>query len=364
MKIAVFHNLPIGGAYKYFIETSRYLSVKNKLDLFTFKNYRYPKYFNNKYIYKLKKTKNIIGYIFQCLIELKEKSKEIAKIINSNNYDLVIINQCYITQSPYLLKYIENKKKNIYILHEPKREFYETTSYDYFSFKKILSRIIRYPIKLIDISNCSKAKNIVCNSNYSKNIVKKIYNKNAIVIYPGMKIENKLKIIKNNNNNYVTIGLLSKIKGYKELIELFTNTHYKLTIIGRNYYEKNYLKEIINHNKNIRVIVNASNLKINNILKNSTFYICNSENEPFGLSTLEAAEAKCFLIGNNTGGTPEIIKNGINGINWPENIIKRKKILNNFYKQNNINFYKITKIDWKNTVKQLLEYYYRISNEI
>ncbi|MCL4383884.1 glycosyltransferase family 4 protein [Patescibacteria group bacterium] len=363
MKICIFHNLPQGGAFNYFLETSRYLSKDNELELFSFQDLKYPKYFKKLHILHLNKTKNIFSFTLQAIFELRQKEKIMAAIINKSCFDLIILHHCYITQSPYLLKFLKQKDKIIYILHEPKREFYESTSFDHNTLHKKISRLIRYPIKIIDLNNCSYAKNIICNSKYSQYIIKTVYKKQAKVIYPGLKYITKQPRTKTNNHTYVSIGLLSKIKGFEELISIFNKfKKEKLIIIGRSYIEGDHLLRQVN-NKNIIIKQNIDDLEKKMILKNSTFYIANQQNEPFGLSTLEAANENCFLIGNNSGGTPEIIKNNVNGKLWPNNTLEKYKLIKNLSEIKCIKFFKITTIDWEYTTNQILKYGSKIKHE-
>lgn len=364
MNICIFHNLPEGGAYNYLLETSKYICKNNNIDLYSFKDKIYPKYFKNTFIYPIHETNNILSFTLQALFELRKVEKIIAEKINNSNYDLIIVHHCFITQTPYILRYLKDRKKVVYILHEPKREYYENTSFDYFSLKKILSRAIRYPIKIIDKCNCKFADNIICNSNYSYKVIKKIYNKESTVIYPGLVHIKRKRIIKKNNNQFVSIGLMSKLKGFDELIKLFNLVNAKLTIIGKDYYEKEYLMSLIDKSKNnIKIMNNVDDHKKAQILSKSTYYIANQQSEPFGISTLEAANSGCYLIGNNSGGTPEIINNNINGILWNNNFENKLSILSQLIKVKYIYFYKITSISWKNTADQIIDYGSKIGHE-
>ena len=53
------------------------------------------------------------------------------------------------------------------------------------------------------------------------------------------------------------------------------------------------------------------------ILSSLDVAVCPSENEPFGLVILEALAARIPLIGSDSGGTPEVIEHGKNGLLFP-----------------------------------------------
>lgn len=357
MKIAIFHNLEKGGALNSLIFLTKNLKKNNYIDIFSFKKNIPQKIANNIFLFNLKNTKNIFSHLIQILFELRIKSKKIAKKINNNNYDLIIIFPCLLTQSPYLLNFIKNKNKCIYFFTEPKREFYEKTSFDYYSIKKIITRFVRLPIKFIDKKNCQKAKHIISNSFYSSNNLEKIYDKKSTVIYPGLKPINPKKIIINNNKKILSVGALSKIKGHFFSIYQSNNLSKEITILGRKTDES---QKIINtaKEKNIflKIIQTEKDILKDKIFKKYSIYLANQEHEPFGISTLEATSNNCIVLGKNEGGTPEIIQNGINGFLYT-NLEEAKKILKEILNKKNITLYKTNKIDWKYTTNKLMLYY-------
>ncbi len=357
MKIAIYHNLEKGGALIQLTKIVKNIYKNNEIDIFCHKNLINNRYFKNIYVYKLKKTNNIFQHLLQIFFELKNVSKEIAANIG-NKYDLVLVFQCSIIQSPYILKYLSNQTKYIYILNEPKREFYEKTSFDYYSFKRTLSRIVRYPIRLIDILNTRKAKVIISNSYYSENKIKKIYGKKSFVIYPGLKETPPRKCFIKNNNKIISIGLLSKIKGHTFSLYELSGLIDSITIIGRSTHEYN---EIIKVSKKTRVKINLvsteSNKKKIEILKKSSIYLANNENEPFGITTLEATNNNIFVVGKNQGGTPEIIKNGLSGVLHPCDIKVARKNIRDVLNNKNISSYKTVKMNWKMYVEKIFKIY-------
>ena len=186
MKIAIFHNLEKGGALNVIIELLKFFKRNNKIDVYCFQQNIPIDLVDNFYIYHIKKTNNIFEHLNQIFFEIKRTNKYIAKDIDKRRYDLVLIFPCLLTQSPYILQFLKNKK-NIYFFNETKREFYEKTSFDYWSIKRIITRLIRLPIKYIDKKNCQSAKNIISNSIFTANNLEKIYGKKSTIIYPGLK---------------------------------------------------------------------------------------------------------------------------------------------------------------------------------
>jgi glycosyltransferase involved in cell wall biosynthesis len=357
MKIAVYHNLEKGGALNLLIELIKNLKKDNSIDLYCHQLNISETLFNKTYLYKLKKTSNIFTHIQQILFELKETNQKIALDIDKQNYDLVLIFQCILIQSPYLLRFLSKNTKSVYFWNEPKREFYEKTSFDHSSLKRTLARLIRLPIKYIDKYNCKQAKLIITCSSYASKQLLKIYGKKSFVVHPGLKPIKPKKITIKNNKKFVSIGPFLKIKGHTFSINQLKGFTDKFTIIGRKTHEYSIIKkEAVKNKIKINKIDTEDDQKKILELKKHTFYLANNENEPFGIATLEATDNNLFVLGKDQGGTREIIQNGKNGILYPDNLDSARTAINKLLKLKYISFYKICTTDWKYYTNKVLKY--------
>jgi len=358
MKIAIFHNLENGGALNSIIFSLKHLKQKNKIDVYCFQK-NIPKNLANKfYIYKIKKEKKILKELFLITRKLKKVNQKIAEDINKKDYDLILIFPCLLSQSPYILRFLKNKNKVIYFFTEPKREFYEQTSFDYWSPKRILTRLIRLPIKYIDWKNCQYAEHIISNSRFTAKKLKEIYNKDSTVIYPGLKPIKPKNISIKNNKKILSVGQLSKIKGHDFSINQLSGITNNLSILGREASETKKIYKFAKKKKVFLNIIKTEDDKIkDDLYKYYSIYLANNNNEPFGITTLEATTNNCLVLGKKEGGTPEIIKNGINGYLY-SNLKEAKKILKKVLLQDKLEFKQINTIDWKYTSDKISEYYY------
>jgi len=360
MKICVFHNLKPGGALNEALEIINILSKNNQVHIYSHnKSIRHPK--SKLFLFPINKTENIFQHLHQAIFELNKSELHIANLINSRKYDFIIIFPCIIVQTPHILKYID--KNHIYFFTEPKREFYEMTNFDHYSIKKMLARIIRFPIKIIDKINCKKAINIATNSYYSNHQLFKIYNKKGFVLYPGLKNNKPKLIMVKNNKNIISIGQVSMIKGHDFSIKQLSKTKHTLNIIGRYSIDKDFLINLSNQLKTKLKIYNTENNKLKNkLLLKHSMYLANQLNEPFGISTLEACNNNRILLGKNEGGTPEIIKHGLNGLLYPNSIHISRNVLSDNLKDTKY-IYNTSKINWKHTTQSLLRLYHYLKNE-
>lgn len=364
MKIAIFHNLKKGGALNSIIFPLKYFKKNNQVDIYSFKKNIPKNLVSNFFIYKIKKNNNLLKELFYILHNLRKIHQKIAENIDKNNYDLILVFPCLLTQSPYILKYLKNKKKVIYFFTEPKREFYEKTSFDYWSIKKIISRIIRLPIKYIDLKNCQCAKHIISNSKFTSKKLKQIYNKKSTIIYPGLKPIKSKNISIKNNKKILSVGQLSKIKGHDFSINQLSEISDNLTILGRKTSENNKIYKLAKKKKVFLNLIQTEDDQIkDDLYKYYSIYLANNDHEPFGITTLEATSNNCLVLGKKEGGTIEIIKNGINGYLY-SNINEARKILKRVLSQDKLKFKQINTIDWKYTSDKIIEYYYKnIKNE-
>src|SRR3989344_1333794 len=132
MKIAVFHNLPLGGARRTLYEQIKNLSKRHTIDLYEigYENHlleanEFVK-FRKKYDFTLE---NNIPGIFNRLIKdyrnfisLRNLQRKIAGEIDSKNYDICLVHSDIYTESPFILRYL--KTPSVYHCHELLRLVY------------------------------------------------------------------------------------------------------------------------------------------------------------------------------------------------------------------------------------------------
>ena len=194
------------------------------------------------------------------------------------------------------------RQKYYYFFTESKKEFYEATTFDHFSLKRTIARLIRSPIKFIDKKNCSYAPKIISISYYSIFILNKIYKRNSFIIHPALK-QNKPKKIKwiNKRRTLLSVSQLSKIKGHDFTIQQVAKSQADLFILGRSSYESNYLNKLAK-NTNTKIKTDVNRNTINNYLnRHKSIFLANNMNEPFGITPKH--KAKVIFLGTTTGYT-------------------------------------------------------------
>jgi len=364
MQIAIFHNLEPGGALVELSKITKILiSYGHNIDLYSL-NHNLQATVQNKLVYIPSKPTNLLGHLKQAVFELNSLQKKQANIIDQGQYDLVLVFPCIVTQSPHILRHLKHKLV-LYFFAEPKREFYENVSFEYHKVSRLISRTIRRIIQIIDLINCKTAKYIIANSQYSLHYLKKVYKQKGYVIYPGKKDSRPhlVRIKTHPKQQVLSVGLHSKIKGHDFSIRQIYNIA-KLNILGTQTNESKHLFQISSHNSmNIRYIYTKNNSKKISLYQKHNVFLANQTNEPFGLTTLEACTYNNLVLGKNLGGTPEIVRHGLNGFLYPPDLKLARKILKSTIYHQSIQLVKTSTISWKTTVDHILSLYHQLKHE-
>lgn len=123
------------------------------------------------------------------------------------------------------------------------------------------------------------------------------------------------------NNNLISVGRLSKEKGFVDLIDVFKlidmeNGECELNIIGDGLELNNINKKIVDLNltRKIKLLGYQDQDYINNMYLNSCLYLMTSYTESFGLVLVEAmAYGLPCIAYSSAEGAKDIIVNGYNG---------------------------------------------------
>lgn len=155
-------------------------------------------------------------------------------------------------------------------------------------------------------------------------------------IYNGVNI-NKFyykHVLFHNEEIVVTVpGRLLKSKGQYEVIQTFIELddmlgNYKMYILGdgEEEYTKLLTELIEKYHMNDKVIMMGYVSNIHSYYRISDIVIINSAKEAFGRTTVEAMLSGCVVVGNDTGGTSELLNNG-NGFLFDHKSLTLKDVL-------------------------------------
>ncbi|MBI2611394.1 glycosyltransferase family 4 protein [Candidatus Gottesmanbacteria bacterium] len=315
MKIAVFFNLPSGGAKRVLYGQIKRLSKKHFVDIYTLSGANHEfcdlrKLVKNYYIEKIS-AESFIDYIHYVYIKLPKLEEKIAQKIDKKKYDAVLVHPDFYTQAPYILRYL--KTPSLYYCHEVRREFYENIPRISKFFTYYATLPLRYPIKFIDRYNIKKANKILVNSQFSQKLVKKYYGLESEVNYPAIDNQKFKKILIKKENFILSVGGFNLLKGHdfiiKSLALIPEKIRPKYVIVGNGGEDKKYLLELAQNKKvKLELHENVSDSELVSWYNRTKLFVYAARNEPFGLAPLEALSYHLPIIAVEEGGVTEILK--------------------------------------------------------
>ncbi len=193
----------------------------------------------------------------------------------------------------------------------------------------IVKSILHY-IRLWDISSVNRVDYFIANSNYIAKRIKKVYNRDAEVIYPPVDTE-KFKCESNKENYYLTASRFVPYKKIDLIVESFTKMPDKKLIVIGDGPDSQKIKS--RAGKNIEFLGYQTGKTLESYLQKAKAFVFAAE-EDFGIMVIEALSCGTPVIALNKGGTAETIIDLQNGIHFEnqsiEDIIEAvKKFENN-----------------------------------
>ncbi len=185
--------------------------------------------------------------------------------------------------------------------------------------KRNLANLFSPLFSIIDKKLTTYADEIFANSNYSKKIIQKCYQRDSTVIYPGINHSFYTPIPFEQKKNYIlTVGRLTKFKNNDMIITALSkieNKEISLYIVGDGEEKENLQKlaKKLNIENRVRIFANISDQEIVQFYAQAKIFILGSKNEPFGIVPIEAMSCGTAVIVDNSGGPSETVLDGKTG---------------------------------------------------
>lgn len=339
MKIAIFHNLPSGGAKRALYNNVDFLAREHEIDVFvpSTANEDYlslKKIVNNLNTFEVKNT--YIGFLFSsikyfpdrvALTDLEKTQKKMAEAVNKEDYDVVFCEQDRYTMAPFFLKYL--KKPHVYYCQQSIifRELINGnlfkkaglgTKNDLRSFRLKLysSRMINMDKKVANYSRYT-----VVNSYFSHESILRTYGQNSFVSYLGVDTELFKPLNIPKENFVLSVGHCLPEKGFefiiKSLSKIDSQIRPELVIVSDqgNIQWQNYLKNLASElNVQLRILNLISDDELVLLYNQAKMVVYAPYLEPFGLVPLEAMSCGTPVVGVKEGGVRESVKHDHTGM--------------------------------------------------
>lgn len=312
MKIAIYHNLPPGGAKRVLCEEVKYLSLRNELFLYELSStdevhFSLKDYVKKIFRYQYDSQTIVHGFWprlkkdFGDFFLLPKIHQQIGREIDKENFDVVLVHPDQLTQAPFLLRFLRTPR--VYFAEEVLR-FVDEYQFRLPSFVKGPKRwyegIVRYQRRNIDQENAEKASMILTNSHFIAEAIFRRYGITAKVCYPGVdstvfkplssKILNKLFFVapKIESSGYDLLNQALEIipSGIKPKVSFVSPEKGKMRLTDEEMARE---------------------------YSSSLATLALSRLETFGLAPIESMACKTPVIAVNEGGHRETIINDVTG---------------------------------------------------
>jgi len=364
MKIAIIHDWLVvnAGAEKVLKEILELFPEADVFSLVDFLNDKdrqeilKGKYAKTSFIQKLPFAKKY----FRNYLPLFPKAIE---SLDLKEYDLII------SSSWAVAKGVKKNKNQFHIsyCHTPIR--YAWDLYDEYvgnlkqPKKFLVEKTLKY-IRKWDLISSNRVDLFIANSKFVGERIKRIYNKDSIVLYPPVdtkKFDGDMK----KDDFYLVVCRLVKYKKVDLIIKAFNQMPNKKLIVIGNGEEYNHLKKIAKNN--IKLLGYQEDRVVIDYMKRAKAFVY-AAIEDFGISVVEAQAAGTPVIALNKGGTKESVINNVTGVLFEKqthdciiNAVKKFDYINfnlEFIKRHAAQFDKeIFKKNFQNLLKDFIKSY-------
>lgn len=331
MKIAVFHELPPGGARRAINEFSRSLKKRNKVDLYIVDEFEnkpevnfYSKINFIKFMPEPWTGNNWRMRIYKDTIELVKLyflHRKIAKRIDSKGYDVVLVSASKFIEAPFIMRFL--KTPFVFYIHDPNyRLIYDNLvdidkKLDFFRYNyERINRLIR---KFLDKKNVSCAKVCLSPSNYIAGIFSKTYGKKNTVVRYGVDYNFFKPLNIEKKYDLLYIGSSHPYDAYNFLKKSLAHINQKLIV-----------KELLSDKEWI-----SDDRKIRELYQTSRLMVCPAKKEGLGLTVGEAMACGLPVIAINEAGHKETVINNETGYLVPRDSKKFAAAITSLLKDEN-----------------------------
>ncbi|MBI4862321.1 MAG: glycosyltransferase family 4 protein [Candidatus Riflebacteria bacterium] len=344
MRIAIYHNLPSGGAIRSLAGQAQALAGRHHLDLYTLSTSEHEleavsRFVGQKRVFAFSRAAHLgrpLGMLNPVLklLELARLDRlqgEIARQIDRERYDVVFVHPCQFTQAPLLLRHLTGTA--CYYCQEPPRALYENPPGQPGSTAMIdrlrqlrnlpLDWLLRHRLRSLDRQCCARAAVVLVNSCFSREVAYRIYGLDTRVVYHGVDTEffSPPPQEARRERFVLSVGAFSRLKGFDLIVEAVgavpKDDRPGLVLVsdrGGDLPPDQLQQRAVEVGVDLRVMMRVTDDVLRDLYRRAAAVVYAPVMEPFGLVPLEAMACGTPVIGVREGGVRETIVHGVTGL--------------------------------------------------
>lgn len=226
--------------------------------------------------------------------------------LDLSGYDIII------SSSHAVAKGIKKKSHQLHITycHSPMRYAWDQADQYLVGAKGLIAKLFINYLRKWDLKSASNVDFFIANSHHIAEKIKRIYNRDAEVIYPPVDVD-KFNLSNEKSDYYLTASRMVPYKRLDIIIGAFNDlTDKKLVVIGSGP-EKEKLKSLAS--SNIKIIEHQETENLKEYMQKAKAFVYAAE-EDFGIIVVEAMACGTPVIAWNYAGTSESVIDGKTGI--------------------------------------------------
>lgn len=344
MRVAVYHNLPPGGAMRTVREFVSHTKGHLDCDVFTLDFGGADPFASFDPVFARRDVSDVVRQVRQPvrearwagdsyrlrtldqLVHVRTAEKAVAEQINRGGYDVAYVHPCWFGQAPSILRDLE--LPTVYFMQERRRASFEPG----YAEKVRITSPKRLPVRLLadvaerrlrrrDVAAAHRADRILANSRYSAGTIVAAYGLEPVVNHLGVDIETFHPRGETTRPSYVmSVGGLEAFKGHHLVVEALSRIPAErrpaLSLVYERCdqtYRAELLADAAATGVTVREHPGISDAELAELYSSATATVLAARLEPLGLVVLESIACGTPVVAANEGGYLETIDDGVNG---------------------------------------------------
>jgi glycosyltransferase involved in cell wall biosynthesis len=350
MKIALFHNMPSGGAKRHTFEQVREL-VKRGHELVEYapstadQEYAsFAPFVTSQHIYPFTGWQGgyhlplISPYLnaiagARILDNLTSLSRQIAAEIDQSGFDLALVKDCQVIFNPYVLRFL--KTPSLFQCHHGLRNRLKSSTPKPDTLRAQIASIVYHPPKKLfdhrvvqdETRNIQSARRVITNSRHVVSLIRQVYSIQAFEIYPGINTDLFRPLDLPREDYVLSVGSLTYNKGYRFLIhalgQIPEGRRPRLLIASNSVDpEEQRIVETLARKEKVRLSIEVihNDQHLVQVYNQAALMVYTPIDEALGLTPLEAMACATPVLGVAEGGVKETVPDGLTGYLLPRDV--------------------------------------------